>query len=249
MLDPDELANVADTFGVDDAQVQRDHLISHLLHALSTLEIDGLLFFGGTALARTHLPNGRLSEDIDLSAPDRATAAKTLHNALPRTLRREFPTLDWKVPLTSVRDTDPALLGTADGIQVRIQLLAAKHMFTWPAETRPIEVRYTDAPATTLSVPTLSAFVAMKTTAWADRHAERDLYDLNALANLGAIDQQAADLVKAATGVHVASHMFNRLPDEQQWQDQLAHQTRDLPSPKECLDTVRTAYARAMHWE
>jgi predicted nucleotidyltransferase component of viral defense system len=249
MLDPDELADVGDAFGVDDAQVQRDHLISHLLHALSTLDIDGLLFFGGTALARTYLPNGRLSEDIDLSAPDRMATAKVLHDALPRALRREVPTLDWRVPLTSVRDTDPALLGTADGIQVRIQLLAAKHMFTWPAETRPIEMRYTDVPAAALNVPTLPAFAAMKTTAWADRHAERDLYDLNALADLGAIDQQAADLVKAATGVRVASHMFDHLPDDQQWQNQLAHQTRDLPSPKECLDAVRTAYARVMRWE
>ncbi|RAY10748.1 nucleotidyl transferase AbiEii/AbiGii toxin family protein [Actinomadura craniellae] len=249
MLDPDELADVADAFGVDDAQVQRDHLISHLIHALSILEVDGLLFFGGTALARTHVPNGRLSEDIDLSVPDRATAAKILHNALPRALRREFPTLGWQVPLTAIRDTDPALLGTDNGIQVRIQLLSAEHMFRWPAETRSIEVRYADVPAAALRVPALPAFVAMKTTAWADRHAERDLYDLNALARLGAIDRQAADLVKAATGVRVAPHMFDRLPDERQWKDQLAHQTRDLPSPGDCLNTVRTAYARIMHWE
>ena len=35
MLDPDELQDVTQTFGVDESQVLRDHLISHLLAAVS----------------------------------------------------------------------------------------------------------------------------------------------------------------------------------------------------------------------
>jgi hypothetical protein len=69
--DPEEFVAVADRFGVAVAQVRRDHLISLLLGLLSRDLADRVLFFGGTALARTHLPDGRLSEDIDLaSAPD-----------------------------------------------------------------------------------------------------------------------------------------------------------------------------------
>ena len=51
-------------FGVSAEQVRRDHLISHLLGALSRMDDKkGLVFFGGTALSRTLLPDLRLSED------------------------------------------------------------------------------------------------------------------------------------------------------------------------------------------
>lgn len=248
MLDPDELAKIAGEFGADDDQVRRDHLISHVLHALAALAADQMMFFGGTALARTYLSTGRLSEDIDLSAQGRTAIAETIHRRLPRALRREFPGTTWVTPLIGRPDVDPALLQTGDGTQLRIQLLSAEHMFAWPTELRTIDVRYTDVPATALRVPTLPAFVAMKTIAWADRHAERDLYDLNALARIGAITKESADLAYAATGVRVAPHMFAQPPDEQQWAQQLAHQTGHLPAPADCLDRVRAQYAHVMQW-
>jgi len=58
------------TFGVAEAQVQRDHAISHILAALSRHRREELIFFGGTALSRTYLLDERLSEDIDLIAID-----------------------------------------------------------------------------------------------------------------------------------------------------------------------------------
>jgi hypothetical protein len=51
MLNPTESATVASAFGVAEAQVKRDHLISHVLHALATVNAP-VVFFGGTALAR-----------------------------------------------------------------------------------------------------------------------------------------------------------------------------------------------------
>lgn len=249
MLDPAELADTAAEFGVDDDQVRRDHLISHILHALSTTTVaDRLMFFGGTALARTFLTGGRLSEDIDLSGHHRARLASVLERELPRALRREFPGTQWVTSLVGQPDTAPAVLRTREGLQVRVQLLSAEQRFSWPTETRAIDQRYSDVPASALRVPTLPAFVAMKTIAWADRHAERDLYDLNALAQIDAITPQAADLVKAATGVRVAPHMFDRPPNTQRWTEQLAHQTRRLPDSTECLNRVRTAYARTLKW-
>lgn len=249
MLDPDELSRVAADFGADDDQVRRDHLISHILHALATHAADHLMFFGGTALARTYLSTGRLSEDIDLSCHNLTAVAEKIHHRLPRALRREFPSTTWVTSLTRRLDIDPALLQTRDGIQVRIQLLSAEHRFAWPSELRTIDVRYSDVPTTTLRVPTLPAFVAMKTIAWADRRAERDLYDLDALARIGAITEESADLAFAATGVHVAPHMFAQPPDERQWAQQLAHQTARLPTPAACLSRVRAQYAQVMRWD
>ena len=66
--DLDEARAVSERFGVAIEQVRRDHLISHVLAAISRYHRDEVLFFGGTALARTFLPDGRLSEDVDLIA-------------------------------------------------------------------------------------------------------------------------------------------------------------------------------------
>jgi len=68
MLDPTEAQTLAEQFGASPGQIARDHLISHLLAALSTHAADQVIFFGGTALARALLPDSRLSEDIDLIA-------------------------------------------------------------------------------------------------------------------------------------------------------------------------------------
>lgn len=68
MLHPAEARTVADRFAAAESQIRRDHLISHLLAALTDHAADRVIFFGGTALSRTLLPDGRLSEDIDLIA-------------------------------------------------------------------------------------------------------------------------------------------------------------------------------------
>ena len=61
MLDVAELADIAGAFGVAESQVRQDHFVSHLLAAIGTLD-PPLTFFGGTALARTHLAEiGRAS--------------------------------------------------------------------------------------------------------------------------------------------------------------------------------------------
>lgn len=71
----------------------------HLLAAISERMSDDVLFFGGTALSRTHAPDGRLSEDIDLIAlRNRRTTAEELEATLLRATRREYPGLRWEPP-------------------------------------------------------------------------------------------------------------------------------------------------------
>lgn len=55
MLEPTELQDVTAAFGVYEDQVLRDHLISHLLAAISAEAAHEVVFFGGTALARSAL--------------------------------------------------------------------------------------------------------------------------------------------------------------------------------------------------
>lgn len=96
-------------------------------------------------------------------------------------------------------------------------------------------------------MPTLQAFAASKTATWADRLAPRDLWDLWALSEVGAIDAAAAALFRryGPTNKNPAPHMFNRAPSDAQWQSQLAGQTRLTVSAAEALKKVREAWRQA----
>jgi hypothetical protein len=85
----DERDSVAAQFGASGDQVERDHHISHVLAFLGTSVEHQIQFIGGTAPARTHQPERRLSEDIDLIAlDDRKAVAAPSDAALPRALDR-----------------------------------------------------------------------------------------------------------------------------------------------------------------
>jgi hypothetical protein len=170
-----ELQSVAEHFGVSDEQVRRDHVISHLLALISVELGNEIWFVGGTALARTHLPDGRLSEDLDLIAlAPRRDVAAALDKLLPRGAARATGVLRWRPSLTVVQDTEAATLEGPHDIRLKVQLLRAEGYAPWPTERRLLHQRYADAPEATLSVPTRAAFAAWKTATWADRRAPRD---------------------------------------------------------------------------
>ncbi len=245
MLDPAEEAAVADQFGVARPQVRRDHLISHLLAALSAHAADEVVFFGGTSLSRTFIPDGRLSEDIDLIAVhERRGAAELVASCLVRGVRREYPGLRWEPQLTAVRDTEPAVLVSPEGLTVRVQLLGPTGYPPWPTERREIVQRYSDAPPATLTVLTLPSFVAAKTMAWLDRAAPRDLYDLWLLTHRHAIDEDAARLFTryGQTGRPPTGELFTHAPDETRWRQELSGQTRLDVTATEALEAVRDAF-------
>jgi Nucleotidyl transferase AbiEii toxin, Type IV TA system len=245
VLDPEDAAAVATRFGATDEQVRRDHLVAHLLAAVAALDIEGLVFFGGTALSLTHLPDGRLSEDIDLYGPSRGATAVLIEAEVPRALRREYPRSRWDPPLRAVRANAAARLVTEDDLAIRVQLLDVD-VQSWrrvPTERWALERRYADVPVTTMSVPTRAAFAAMKAAAWVDRHAARDLFDLAALTAAGALDADARRLFRQLTGRQLRAYDFPVRPLGD-WQVQLAHQTRDLPAAEDCLAVVRTALAK-----
>jgi hypothetical protein len=230
VLEQEELTAVADLFGVSEEQVERDHLISHVLADPSA--------------------GGRLSEDIDLWVPNRLSTATSLDERLPGLLRREFPRTVWDPPLRSTRSAvEPGVLVTTSDLRVRVQLLDHEDWARWPSEAIRIETRYSDiASDVVLRVPTLQAFAAMKTLARADRHAARDLYDLARLAELGALTPEAADPVRAATGASVQKYDLASLPSALDRHPQPAHQTGEVPSPQWCLRVVRGAYGMALGW-
>lgn len=137
------------------------------------------------------------------------------------------------------------MLNTPDGIVIRIQLLRAADYRPWPTEMRRIQQRYRDAAPATLRVPTLESFAAWKTATWMDRGAARDLYDLWALSNIGALNSQSAALFAehGPTGSVPRSWMFGRAPTESVWRAQLSGQTRLTITADAALQAVRAAWA------
>lgn len=244
-LDLDEMNTVARKFGVAEQQVRRDHLISHILAALARELPEDLVFIGGTALARSHLPDGRLSEDIDLVARvPRGPLARRLDALLPRAATRPVGRLSWDVPLSASSRQSAVLTGA--GVSVRIQLLPDGHFAPWPTEWRDLDQRYSDPPAARLQVPTLAAFAAWKTATWAERGAPRDLWDLQALSRLGAVDDEAAELYRrlGPTNTLPETWVFERLPTREQWQTDLAGQTRLSLTAEDAAREVDRAWAK-----
>lgn len=97
-------------------------------------------------------------------------------------------------------------------------------------------------------MPTLPAFAASKTSTWADRHSARDLWDLWALSELGAIDRRAADLYRrhGPTNRPPTARLFTSAPTDAEWQAQLAGQTRITVSARDALEAVRKAWRAAI---
>ena len=247
---PSEWEAVAAQFGVDLAQVRRDHLISHVLAALSQhLHDDEVVFFGGTALARTHLADGRLSEDIDLLAQvNRSQVAARIELALAGALRRSHGRPTWAPALTQTRDAQPALLQVADGTSIQIQLLSSPRYPGWPTEILDLHQRYTDAPPAQLRVLTVEAFAAAKVSAWLDRRAPRDLYDLAALARSGHITPAAVQCVSrhGASSTPPTVRGLGGPPTEAAWQQALAHQTRLDMTAASALAAFKRAWSAAL---
>lgn len=250
MLERQELRLWAARFGVASEQIRKDHLISHLLAGVahSTLA-ERVVFFGGTALARTHLGDRRVSEDIDLWAEPTQEVFSALADELPRHVRREYPGL-------RIERDSPAMgnVIARDGTQVRLQVVGygAEHHRCVELERRIVDLRYTDLQQEAeLTVPTRSSFVAMKHLAWADRMAPRDLVDLAGFASIGALDTEADAIVNCLRGFGVTFRDIDRLSDRTRraWVVDLAHQMGQPPDPDRALSAVREAWARSLGWD
>lgn len=244
----DEWAAVAERFGVEIEQVRRDHLISHVLGAIAAgAPSDDVVFFGGTALSRTYLTDARLSEDIDLIAlASRTDVATRIEAAVRRGLARSHGRPTWRPALSATSGSQPATLAVEGTASVQVQLVSGEG-YLWPTEVRDIDQRYSDAPPARLRTLTAAGFAAAKLSAWMDRHAPRDLYDLWALGERALIDAGALEaFVRWGPQARPpASWVFETAPDEAVWRRALGHQTRLRITAADALDSVREAWRLA----
>lgn len=152
VLDARERAEVALRFGVAEEQVVRDHAISHALAAMAGASSDDLVFFGGTALARTHLTGLRLSEDIDLIAlGSRVEIGDRIEEAVGGGLGRTLGAVTFTPHLRDTVHSEPSVMEVG-GIRIQVQLLSSVGYPAWPTEVVDLEQRYSDAPPARLRV-------------------------------------------------------------------------------------------------
>lgn len=243
VLSETDATQVEAAFGVGREQVERDHLISHMLASLAGSVRDDIVFIGGTALARTHLPALRLSEDIDLIARGpRSRLGRQIEIALVADLARSFGQITFMPAFDLTRDAEPVLASAPGRTLVQIQLLDGVGRPHWPTELAMIEQRYADAPSAELRVPTIEAFAAMKLSAWQDRRAPRDLYDLHALHEIGAINDEAKKLYRDLGPGVLTKELFVGAATQAEWDDALSHQCRPTVGPDEALNVVRDSW-------
>jgi hypothetical protein len=231
-------------FGVGEEQLHRDHAISHALGGIAAMpESANLLFYGGTALNRTHLQS-RVSEDIDLLvlSGSRNDMSQAVEDAIAVSLQSEVGRPEWIIPF-SKRPRESAVVDV-DGIQLRVQLLTDDFYTGWPFTPTPIKQRYADAPQIRLNVPTPEAFAGWKTSAWMERHAPRDLFDLEELSIGGYLNSDARTLFAkhGPIGAEPQPWIFDKAPSEEDWNKQLAAQTILRITAAEALATVRSAW-------
>jgi predicted nucleotidyltransferase component of viral defense system len=244
MIDQTEVDDWARRFGVSPGQIRRDHFISHTLAALGRLHRD-TRFFGGTALCRTHLPETRLSEDIDLlhAAPRKFLDA--LRRDLPRAIRREFPDASWSGTFDD-GDGVSDFLGAPDVAPIKIYVgRDGANTRAWEFVGTQVALRYGDLPPTqAFACPTVATFAAMKLSAWFDRHAPRDLFDLDGLAAVGVfVDRDVERIFTAKMNFAIADVEFSRIPAStlEAWETELRAQVGTLPRAEDCLERVRAA--------
>lgn len=243
-----EWAAVADRFGVDMEQVRRDHLISHVIAAISArIPSKDVVFFGDTALSRTYLTASRLSEDLDLIAvAPRSQVSAALEAAIRTGLARSHGAVTWRPALTGTTGSQPAVLIVEDQTSVQLQLVEGSG-YSWPAEVHDLEQRYADAPPARMAVLTAPAAAAAKLAAWIERRAPRDLYDLWALAERGLITPEAVAVfvARGPFGQPPGEWVFAAGIDERDWRSALGHQTRLSIRADHALAVVRKAWLTA----
>ena len=237
MINADESQKIQELFSVNESQVNRDHAISHVLAALQEIKTR-FVFFGGTALSRTFLAEGRLSEDIDLYSGDREALCLEI-DGLPNLLEEEFPQANWNVLPSRTKDSEYSLLVCDSSIQIRVQIVdsVTRGWQKVPAELTEMRQRYSDAPPAKLFTPTFDGFVAMKVLAWFDRRTPRDLFDLQGLSRKEPVTENARQLIEQLRGFRVSGEMMNR-PVAGAWQEELAHQTKLKTTADETLRRV-----------
>lgn len=247
MIERRDLERRAAQLGIAVRHVELDYVLHHLLAGFGP-DPDGLIFRGGTALARVYWPDYRISEDLDFIVPG---DAPDLIDTVDAVVMRVAEKTGFDVQLTTVGWLDDRLranvtwtTGHSGAGDVIIDVV--RRQAGLPPVTRPLHLRYPDldpVQGATIRVLELEEILANKWTMLGDRQEPRDLFDLywglvhGVSFNAIALAHQAVyryPLMLAS--VEGAARLESR------WEQRLRHQMHDLPPFRAALEELRRQF-------
>jgi uncharacterized protein len=245
MIDAIELATRARKLGVDPSHIEKDYILNCVLAAIAESGA-GLVFRGGTALARVYWPDFRLSEDLDFvttspgiatrleSLLSKAVDAATSRSAL--NLRLDFGSSKRGWSRSFVRSPEAEIL-----IDVNVGDRAYL-----PVASLELDLPYSDLRDLSRKIPVvqLAEILGNKWFMLDDRNEPRDLYDV--WAGLKRFNVSFEELALGHRAKYGFTPMGAQLEAARQlksmWTTRLAHQLADLPAFEDAYAAVLQSY-------
>ncbi len=255
MIHSSEISKSAHQLGLGDRTIEKDYVLTWVLHAIANSPLrNQLAFKGGTAIKKIYIPGYRFSEDLDFTLLDLGMTNEMLESKIATLFQwlRENANLTLEIRKIDVHASgDPAFyLNYVGPLQGQIASRFLKVDFTraevlaFPLRDLPVRSPYSDLQAreARLQVYSLEEILAEKLRSLLTRAEPRDLYDIHYL-----LDHQMVDVEEmkfsmtekfTAKGFVVSDlnavlekreKVFQRL-----WESRLNGQMPDIPA----LDTV-----------
>lgn len=248
MIEQREIEGRTATLAISTQHVERDYVLNHILAAISE-DPEGLVFRGGTALARVYWPDFRISEDLDFVSPGTAPSLeRQLQHAIAHATRatgldlelrfgglhrgRSRSFVRWRAPWEAHGEL---LIDVVTGESASL-----------PVERRPLVLPYSDLAGTERSIPVLdlAEIMANKWLMLDDRAEPRDLFDLWwGLTRGGIRFEDLANAHRARYGYRPMARSIERAHRlERPWAERLSHQVAVLPDFEDVLVAVEEAF-------
>jgi predicted nucleotidyltransferase component of viral defense system len=243
MIDRKEIRRRAGRLGLDQRHVRNDYVLNHVLAAIAE-QSSGLIFRGGTALARVYWPDYRLSEDLDFISVQRVEVGSFLKTATKLASQRTG--LDLNVKLGKPSDGwMRSLVFWNDGtLLVDVNMDETAYL---PATTRSLNLPYRDLGGAEreIEVVELAEILGNK---WHmlgedDRREPRDLFDVWVALQRRVPFEEIARGHKAKYGfLPTVDSLRQTLALSRLWEERLGHQVADLPAFAEVQAAVSSAF-------
>jgi predicted nucleotidyltransferase component of viral defense system len=246
MIERRVLERRAGELGIAIRHVELDYVLHHLLAGFAR-DPGQLVFRGGTALARVHWPDFRISEDLDFIAADgvpdfaRQAGRVVAIAADDMGFEAELDVGGWRDD--RLRATVRWITGWGTQSELLIDVVRGQRT-ALPPLTLPLDLRYPDLdtdPVPTIPALQLDEILANKWLMLDDREEPRDLFDL-----WWALTEERVPFDTIAVA-HRVAYGYPPMPAsieraarlEGRWEQRLAHQMHDLPPFTAALDEVR----------
>jgi predicted nucleotidyltransferase component of viral defense system len=243
MMGSSHFTRIADAQGVDAKTVERDYVLTHVLAAIAQQPAGhGMVFKGGTALRMCYFEDYRYSADLDFSLltdADSQTALDVVAAALEElTIRLELPRLALTEDSKYIEYVGPL------GKQRDLKLDVATDEVVEETTTLPLLARYRDQPDVQVTVYTLDEIAAEKLRCVIQRLQARDLFDLNELFVVNALDVEEIWPVFERKAHHKSidparfGEMFEqRMPQwKSRWETEMSEHLAGEPEPFKAVE-------------